>query len=439
MITNEKIIEILNEWNFWDKKRDIGIIRPKYLNKLIEYLKTDEIVAMGGIRRCGKSTIMLQLIDYLINHKRIGSEQTLYVNFEDPKFFNFLNLDFLDKILEAYYEIVNHSNKKTYLFLDEVQKIKGWEHWVRAHYDKKSNIKIFVTGSSADLMSSEFSSLLTGRHLELPVYPLCFKEYAEFNNVTANNKLEAIKKRKDLIKLSKQFIRQGGFPKIAVISDESLKKELLTQYFNDIVVKDIGERHKLKNIAQLKTLALFYANNFSSLISYNKIKKMLDIDISLDSIERFSGYLTESYLFYLTAKFSYSLAEQIKNNKKVYIADNGIRDAVSFKFSNDYGKYLENAVFLELKKEGTEIYYFEKGKEVDFLVKQGNKICQAINVCYDLNDKLTREREIKGLADGMDSFNLKQGLIITEKEEGEIKQNNRKIIVKPFWKWSLGI
>ena len=225
MIINDKIIEILNEWNFWDKKQNIGIIRPRYLNKLKNYLKTDEVVAISGIRRSGKSTIMLQLIDYLINSNKVDARQTLYINFEDPKFFNFLNLDLLDKILEAYYEIVNNSGK-IYLFLDEIQKIKGWEHWVRAHYDKKSNIKIFITGSSADLMSSEFSSLLTGRHLELFVYPLCFKEYAEFNNIAINSRLEIIQNKKALTRLAKQFIKQGGFPKIAVTNNGNLKKEL---------------------------------------------------------------------------------------------------------------------------------------------------------------------------------------------------------------------
>ncbi|MCK4553374.1 ATP-binding protein [Candidatus Parcubacteria bacterium] len=442
MITNEKIIEILNEWNFWQKKQDIGIIRSLYLNQLKKYLATDEIVTISGIRRSGKSIIMLQLIDYLINSRKINPRQTLYVNFEDPKFFPFLNLDFLDKILEAYQEIVSSSNKKIFLFLDEVQKIKGWEHWVRACYDKKVNIKIFVTGSSADLMSSEFSSLLTGRHLELTVFPLCFKEYIEFNSVIISPKhsrLEIINNKNILIKLAKQFIKQGGFPKIVITKQDNLKKELLIQYFNDIVAKDIGERHKLKNVAQLKALALFYANNFSNLISYNKIKKLLGIEISLDSIERFSNYLVESYLFYLVPKFSYSLAGQIKSNKKVYIADNGIRDAVSFKFSDDYGKYLENIVFLELKKEKMEIYYWHEGKEADFLVKQKNKVRQVINVCYDLSDELTRKREIDGLLAAMTAFKLKQGLIITEKEDVKVKFGQQTIIIKPFWKWSLGL
>ncbi len=160
----EQIIEPLLLWNFWEKDIDTGIPRDEYLDQIQRYLKTDEIVTLTGVRRSGKSTISLQVLAYLIKNN-VPRANTLYVNFEDPKFYNFLNVDLLDNIWEAYSDYLRPDGK-VYLVLDEIQKIKGWEHWARTKYDQKEKVKIFVTGSNAELLSSEFASVLTGRHLQ---------------------------------------------------------------------------------------------------------------------------------------------------------------------------------------------------------------------------------------------------------------------------------
>lgn len=241
------------------------------------------------------------------------------------------------------------------------------------------------------------------------------------------------------MRLASSFLKEGGFPKPTLTKDERTRMDLLKQYYEDIILKDVVARYKIREIDKLKQLGSFYANNFSSLISFNKTKKYLPVDISLDSIERFSDYLVNAYIFYFVPMFSYSIASQIKNNKKVYMIDNGMRSAIAFQFSEDRGKYLENAVFLELKKQGKTIYYFAKDQETDFLIMENTKVKEALNVCFSLQNKETRERELRSLTKAMDKFDLSQGTIITERDEEEIVLDKKRIKVIPFWRFALQV
>src|SRR3989338_839780 len=210
-----EIIEALSGWNFWHRDINAGILRPRYLDKIRGYLSADEIVALSGVRRSGKSTILLQVLKGLIG-EGVPKNNILYINFEDPKFYSFLKLDLLDNIWQAYFEYLRPKSR-VYLVLDEVQKIKGWEQWVRSKYDRKENIKIFVTGSNSELLSSEFSSVLTGRHLELKVAPLDFKEFLDFKGLKVEaDKLWFIKNKKVLNDYTGQYLQEGGFPKIVL-------------------------------------------------------------------------------------------------------------------------------------------------------------------------------------------------------------------------------
>ena len=339
-----QIIKTLLLWNFWEKDIDTGIPRRAYLDKLERYLHTDEIVTITGVRRCGKSTILLQVLQELIMDK-IPKVNTLYVNFEDPNFYNSLNISLLDNIWQAYIDYFNPIGR-VYIVLDEAQKIKGWEHWARSLYDRKEKVKIFVTGSNTELLSPEFASALTGRHLELSAAPLSFKEFLEFNGVEpAADKLWSIKNENNLKNLASGYLMIGGFPKIVLTKDELMRRELLSQYFNDILSKDIVERYKIKDINKLKNLALFYSTNFTRSYSFNKVKKVADFALSLDSIHRFSHYMENSFLVSFLPRFSYSLKNQMQAHRKVYLVDNGMHNAIAFKFSEDKGKLLENAVF----------------------------------------------------------------------------------------------
>lgn len=433
----EQIIETLLLWNFWEKDIDIGIPRDEYLNQIKRYLKTDEIIALTGVRRSGKSTILLQVLSELIRNG-VSRANTLYINFEDPKFYNFLNIDLLDKIWTAYFDYLKPKGK-VYVVLDEIHKIKGWEHWVRSKYDRKEKVKIFVTGSNIELLSSEFASILTGRHLQLFVMPLNFKEFLKFKNFELKtDNFWLIKHKIDLKNLTREYLQVGGFPKVVLTEDELLRKELLTQYFNDILTKDIVDRFRVKDVSKLKNLALFYSTNFTRRYSFNKVKRVANFSLSLDSIHRFSHYLADSFLIDFLPRFSYSLKNQMQTDRKVYFVDNGMHNAIAFKFSKDLGKLLENAVFQHLKRREKEIYYFYEKQEVDFVCKRGLKIVELFNVCYNLEDKEILLRETSALVEAMRYFKLKESkIIIGEGESKKITEQGLTIWVIPFYQWAL--
>ena len=437
MLTKEQIIEVLDKWNFWKNTIETGINRDKYLNKLKLFLKTDEIVAVLGVRRSGKSTILLQLLEHLILNKKVNKLNTLYINLEDEVFYPHLSIELLTQIYEAYKEIINPHNK-TYIVFDEIQKIKGWEHFIRGIYDRKENVKIFVTGSSSVLLSSEYSSLLTGRHLTMEVYPLDFKEYLNFNGLEINTKIEELHNKNKLIKLSKSFLKEGGFPKLVLTKNELLRKELLTSYFNDIIVKDIVQRYNIRDIAKIKNLGLYYATNFCEFVSFNSVKGMLN-ENSVETIERYSTFLESAYLIFFNKMYDYSLRKQLANERKVYFIDNGLRNAVSFQFKDMYGNLLENAIYIELFRENRDnIFYHRSEKEVDFVVKKGLKVNLLINSCWDLSNYKTENREITSLTKAMDFYGLKKGYIITIEQEKTIRIKDKLIKVVPFYKFCMG-
>ena len=433
----EQIIETLLLWNCWDKDIDTGIPRSSYLKHIRRFLTTDEVVVLTGIRRSGKSTILLQVLSELCKDN-IPPKNTLYINFEDARFYNSLNIELLDAIWSAYRDYLKPDGR-VYLVLDEVQKIKGWEHWVRSKYDRKEDVKIFVTGSNADILSPELATVLTGRHFQLAVTPLSFGEFLDFNGMTGTkDPMWRVRNKDRLIDLTSEYLKIGGFPKVVLMNDEFLQKELLAQYFDDILTKDVVARHKVKDVAKLKNLALFYTSNFTRGYTFHKVKKTSDFAISLDSVHRFSRYMEDAFMVYFLPRFSYSLKNQMQVERKVYLADNGIHNAVAFKFSEDKGKLLENAVYQHLRNGGMEIYYFSEKKEVDFVCKDGLKVRELLNVCYSLNNKETLLREVGGLLEAMRYFKLKSAsIIVAEGEKRQIHEDGTTISVIPFYEWAL--
>lgn len=423
-----QIIEILDTWNFWKKIQKTGIERKEYLEKMKRFSKTGQIVSLIGVRRSGKSTLMFQFIKDIIN-RGLAPKNTLYVNLEDPRFFGELSLKLLQNTYEAYLEYLK-PDEKPYIFLDEVQNIPGWEKFARFLQEKET--KVFVSGSTSKLLSSELGSTLTGRHLPIVVYPLSFKEFLYFNGVEIKDKLDLIHQKIKITGFLREYLEFGGFPKV-VLSEE--KREILVRYFEDIIARDIIERHKIKKVEELKTLAKYYITNISSLVSYGRIKKFLKIP--LHTIERFSYYLSSPYLIFLIKKFAYSLKEQQVNPKKVYCIDTGLRNMISLKFGSDLGKIYENVVFSEFLRKGKEVYYWKNKRECDFLLKEkgGNKLFQ---VCFNPDEPEIKEREIKGLLEAMKKFKIKKGTIITEDFEGNEKVSlGEEIKFVPLWKWLL--
>ena len=428
----EKILEILNDWNFWNKDIFDFIERDTYSKKINEFSKSKEIVVLTGVRRCGKSTLLLSKISNLLN-SGIKKNEILFINFEDPRFSNNLNLNLLDEIFETYKEYINNDSIP-YVFLDEIQNLPSWEEWVRTKYELKQ-AQIFVTGSSSKLLSKEFGTVLAGRYLNINTYPLSFREFLNFNQIKISNKLDIINKKIEIKKQFSDFLKDGGFPKV-VLNLPNLKKQELITYYETIILKDIVARYNLKNFDNVQKVAFYILSNIGKPINFNQIKKATNISYEL--VDNYFEYLKDTFLIFEIHKYDYSLKKQLNSNKKVYTIDNGFMSHIGFNFSENYGRLLENLVFLELKKRDLEIYYHLEKKECDFLIKEKNTITKAIQVTKTIKEKEeTKNREFDGLIEDMVIYKLEEGLLLTQDEEGEKIINGKKIIIKPVWKWLL--
>lgn len=432
-----EIIEILTEWNFWKDNRETGIPREKYVKEILDKLRLNKVVSVIGIRRSGKSTILRQVVKKLIEDNK--RENTLIMNLEERRWLK-LDLEFLNKAYESYREIINPENKP-HIFLDEVQKLREWERFVRSLHEKRE-ANIVITGSSSKLMSKELATLLTGRTLELEILPLSFREFLKFREIKIENEKDIIFNAGKIKSLFREYLEFGGFPEITLTEEKRHKKEILWKYFDDIISKDVVERFKIRNPEKIEVLAKYYLTNISSPHTFNSTSRFLKIPV--ETISRYSGYLEISRLTFHLNRFSFTVKEQENSPRKIYSIDTGLSNAVGFRFTEGFGKIAENLVFLELlrkkmKSRNIEIFYWKntQQREVDFLLKEDQDIKELIQVCWDISDQKTKERELKSLLKAMKVFDMNEGTIITEDFSGEEKIQERKIIYKPLWKWLL--
>lgn len=399
--TLKSIVEIqqkdLNSLNY-------GI--PRTLASDID-LKLPFAIILSGIRRCGKSTLLRQVMK--------STNGKYYFNFEDPKATNFDVNDF-EKLDELFQE--EFGQGECYYF-DEIQNVEKWEIFVRAMLDKGKHF--LITGSNASLLSKELGTKLTGRHLRLELFPFSYREFLTFTS------------RKEGSETFSQYLRKGGFPEYLQFD----RSEILQELLNDIVMRDIVVRHKLRSPKVIKEIALFLISNVGVEFSFNGLAKMFSLG-STNSAISFVSYLEDSYLLFTVPKFSYSLKKQSVNPKKIFVIDNGLADVNSISFSSNKGRMLENAVFLDLRRRGKEIFYFKDQKECDFVVREERKITQAIQVCYALNED-NKDREVDGLMEALETFDLPEGLILTFDQQDILKIDGKTIKVIPAWRWSEGL
>jgi predicted AAA+ superfamily ATPase len=432
-----KILEILVDWNYWGNFKEEFIKREMYFNKLKGFLEGREAIVIKGVRRAGKSSMAYQFVKDL--SKKDEEKDVLIVNFEDPRFPSEISLEDLNKVYEVFLKHIK-PDKPKYVVLDEIQYVDRWEKFVRFLSEAKK-VKVLVTGSSSKLMSDEYATVLTGRHLDVEIFPLSFKEFLLFKNVSLDSEIELVKKRFLLANLLNEYLRFGGFPEVVLSENEKRKIELLRTYFSDILTKDIVKRFKIKKLIQLESLAKVYTSNIATIQSFNRIKKALNL--SLDSVERFSRYFEIARLFLFLNNFRYSVKEQIRSKKKVYAIDSGFYSAFGFRFSENIGQLIENVVAIELfrKKEfnpRSEIFYCKTNdNEVDFVLKEGLKVKQLIQVTYASNKDEVEKREIKALIKASELLKCKNLLCITWDYEDEVKVENKKVKFLPLWKWLL--
>lgn len=381
------------------------------------YLKGNEAVSISGIRRCGKSTLLRIIAERLSGEK-------LYLDFDDVRLTDFLIENFQD-IEDIAFELLGTQDIR--YFFDEIQNVHHWERWVNNLYSK--GIKVFLTGSNSNLLSSEISTHLTGRNKVLKLYPFSFREYLRLKGVDVHDTLTS-GARSGISRHFTEYFDQGGFPLINRNDDIQLSK----QYFEDILNKDIFIRYNIKHVKEVKDLVVFLFSNAGRTYSYSTLKQITGIK-SLSTLKNYIDYLKSVFLLFTIEKFDYSVKKQKVSSSKPYIADNSFFRTISFNFSENTGRRLENIVYLELLRRDKEVYYHHGKKECDFLVKDGPRVTSAIQVCYDLSNPLTRKREIEGLIEAMKSYQLSTGMILTMNHSEENKENC--VVMKPVWEWLL--
>lgn len=403
-----------------DQQQTLKNIRfiPRLQGK--NFFADNEIVVISGIRRCGKSTLLHEI-------RANNHEKDFFLNFDDERLIHFTVVDF-----QTLYEIfIELYGKQSVFYFDEIQNIKGWERFVRRMYDQGK--KIYITGSNASMLSRELGTHLTGRYYQYELYPFSFKEFLALKKVEYNSKSLFTTTDKALLKnkFNEYFIK-GGFPAYL----QSGNKQYLKSLYESILYRDVMVRNNLTKEKEILELVYYLASNVSKLVTYNSLKNVISVK-NATTIKKYLEYLQNTYLVFLINKYDFSLKKQLQNPKKAYFIDSALSHELGFHTSDDNGRLLENLVFIELKRRGKEIFYHKQKYECDFVIREKNKITQAIQVSWSIYEANTREREIRGLQEAMDLYDLKSGFILTENEDETIKLKSREIHVQPVWRWLL--
>jgi hypothetical protein len=412
--------------------KPVNLIRRDSQAFIEKVLKQKEIIVISGVRRAGKSSLMKLITGDLINQDKVPENNILYLNFEDERFIEFKHSDF-EILLETYLELY-HPDGRQYFFLDEIQNIPGWEKWVNRLYEFE-NIKIFITGSNASLLSSEIASALTGRNRQIVNFPFSFHEFLRFKQEEIKpTDLYLREKKLKLKKLFQEYTSMGGFPEVLKNRDLTL----LEQYFKDIIYRDVIARYNIRNIHEIRELALFLASNIGTIQSYQNLQNLINVK-SLNTIKNYLEIFESVYLFLRVDLFDFSVKRQIYNPSKIYTTDIALANSIAFTFSRNLGRLYENIVCIELMRRNQDIFYWKSknNQEVDFLIKKGLEIEAAIQVCTSLSNDKIKKREIESLLEAKRTLNARNLIILTEDEEDEITENSVKIIITPIWKWLL--
>jgi predicted AAA+ superfamily ATPase len=391
-------------------------------------LKSNFIISIIGPRRAGKTFYFFQLLKEL--------KDSAYLNFEDSRLLGATYLDFRN-IIRIFIEL--YGKEPENLLLDEVQNVKNWEIVVRELHDLKKH-RIFLTGSSSKLLSKEISTKLRGRTLSFILLPFSFKEFL-ISKGKGMEKWMSKNEEAKLKKLLKEYLEFGGFPDV-VLNEEKVK--ILREYFDLILFRDFIERHKIKNIEIARFLHSYVVQNFTNEISIKSLfdkAKFAGAKVSKETIYDYITRLEDTVFFFFLKRFSKKAHVRETWPKKIYLCDTGIVKVV--KFSEEIGKMMENAVFLNLLRKSNinplmEIFYLrDHKKEVDFIVKEGIKIKQLIQVTYASNKDEIEKKDVKSLVKASEELKCKELSFITWDYEDELRFHNRKIKYIPLFKWLL--
>ncbi len=384
---------------FWDQQQWVKLPSDVLARSFLKGFKPSggQIEVLTGIRRCGKSTVMRQLI-------RKHFRKVAFFNFEDSRIYGFEVRDFqkLDAVMPAASEAY---------FFDEIQNVESWELYIRQLHDR--GVKIFITGSNASLLSRELGTRLTGRHLRHEVFPFSYPEFLKYRK---------LKKSGESLN---QYLLQGGFPEYL----RSGNPEVLQMLMKDIVLRDIAVRHGIRNTQSLMNITLYLLSNIGKECTFNRLKNSFELG-SANTASDYLHWLEDSYLLYFLPRFSYSARKTQVNPRKVYAVDNGMITANTLSYTEDQGRLLENAVYLHLRRQAYTLYYFQEKKECDFVVFDHKQCRYLLQVCMEVNSD-TLHRETCGLLEAMAYFKLSEGYIITVNQADTLELEGRKIHLVP--------
>ncbi|MBA2864363.1 ATP-binding protein [Methanococcus maripaludis] len=389
--------------------------------------ETNKALAVVGIRRSGKTSILMKLFK--------ETENAIFFPLDDDRVFP-VTLDTLREIVKVSKEM--YPDKKITFFFDEIQEIENFELVINRLVEKE-DYKVYLTGSSSKLLSKEIATQLRGRSLSVEVFPLSFKEYLDFKKITLTDVLTE-QEHANILNNLENYLNYGGFPEIVL--EEENREDILKNYLDIVVYKDIIERYNVKNTDSLRLFLKFLINSNTKKVSINKLAnhfKSMGVSVSKNTLYEYLSHLNDSYVIFPLKKYAYSLKESSLSLMKSYVIDNGFIKMYDFKNSSDIGKYLENAVFIELRRRGLvenqELFYYEDDiGEVDFLIKQNEHVSKLINVCYSLNFE-NYDREIKKLVKIGKKIKCNELYLITFNQEQEITEDGILVKAVPFWKF----
>jgi len=400
MILESIISHVVEQQKIRMSSRDSGLKRE--LIPATRSLSSHALI-ISGVRRCGKSTLLMQMI------KSMDSEKLLYLNFESPQLFEFTLSDFI-----RLDNVIVQKNIKI-LFFDEIQIVEGWEMYVRQKLD--DGFQIIITGSNASLLSKELGTRLTGRHITQELFPFSYNEFLLYKLLPPG------------VQSLTDYMHTGGFPEFVKTGDV----DQLSTLFEDILIRDIVTRYGIKDIKSLQRLASYLFSNIGNRVTATKLKQPLSIGATSTILSWFS-HLELSYLVSFLPMFSHSTKAQLINPRKVYAIDLGLIDVISTTMTEDMGRKFENLIYLDLRRKYTELYYFDEKGECDFVAMKNGVVKEIIQVCYDLNqDNL--KREMNGILLAMKFFHIQKGKIVTFANTDLIKVDQFEVEVIPAFKY----
>jgi len=436
-ISDNEILQALADWNDWNRPEPETVPRPFYENRLRALSSTGEIVVLQGVRRCGKSTILRNAVRLLLADG-VPQNDILFLNMEDPRFMGDLTPALLTRIRELHQRHFRPVGPP-HIFLDEVQNIPGFDKWLLTEYELRRS-RLYVTGSNAHLLGREIGTVLSGRYLPLTIHPLSFAEFLSFRGMSVTPPLALVRQRVEIASAFDDYLTWGAFPRVARIEDPEVKKLELRAYFDSILLRDVAARHRLDSVESLLNLSRHLLANTATILSLNSLKESFGSSYHL--LNSYVEYLEGAFLVNRLPLFDWSLQRRAANPKKIHAVDTGL-SAVARGFARrDSGKLLETVVINEMLRLGWELYYGKTGKglEVDCIALKDGRIQQLIQVCREMSDPKTRNREIRALCRAAVDIPYARDaqLLILSQGPGEvIRQDGLEIQVVDVIEWLL--